>query len=719
MTWQWVMTPRAPLVALFFAFSAGLLVFLAQGPDPAEVAAACRASARVELEQKVERAIRRQGESSPSAGFEELVGGREELLSLSAEATRLGATQAGLEAESAGHSADFVARIQRAQAQLLRESRRRLDRAESPTRAAEVLGALPQAFRELEAVWLEAQLERVQAWRALAADCERFAQARNGHLPGTTELREARTLLLRATRAGLGTCPEARALEDWIRRQAGLSLTVLREEIALRNRGRQAEGEAARRLLESLESDLGRFFAAHPRDTGRLLGVLPSEDLRGFLNAYARPELWEALAGEDWFPALERARRDRVALFELVPTRKWSEVPAGRLAEALTKIGLEERIRCTLALPAACVRRFELAELRAILRDWPARFRALVIRLLPRELAQALDPSAPPRSLSIGSGFYVTPQLVLTNAHVVGAAETVQVDSDAGGESSPGQVIARAPALDLALVRVARAGTPLRSATSANGRSTRFYGFGAQGPRSGEARVVGADLSLGRLAFSGDVEAGDSGGPLLDGAGSWIGVVTAKCVREPGREPMALAVPAESCLAWLRSQGVHLELGSPAPAQTPARERPLPSLVRLVVRGPGAPVQAPSPQAPRGESESGLESPQAALRLYLQVVSRRAPTTDLDRVLNYPALLAEVKKRHPATQLNETTLASSLHRELEGPAGAALTPAQIEALVAKARLEVQGDEASLTFPGALEYRLRRGAAGWQIVYFPS
>ena len=545
-------------------------------------------------------------------------------------------------------------------------------------------------------------------------------------MPGTPELREARTLLLRATRADLGTSREARALEDWIRRQAGLSQTVLREEISLRARGRQAQGEAARRLLESLERDLGRFFATHPQDTGRLLAVLPAEDLRGFLNAYASPALWEGLRGEDWFPALERARPDAVALFTLVPARKWSEVPAGPLAKVLTSFALQERIRCTLALPAACVRRFEHDQLVEILADWPARFRTLVVRLLPQELAQALDPSARPTSLSVGSAFYVAPHLLLTNAHVVGEAETVQIDFSAD-PSSKGEVVARDAALDLALIRVAREGTPLRPATSGNGRAIRSYGFGARGVRSEVGRVVGADLNAHKLAFSGEVAAGDSGGPLLDAAGSWVGVVTAKCIRQPDQEPMALAVPAESCLIWLRAQGLRLDLSAAAPSEATPSEHPQPALVRVVVRDSGTPLQSPSDRSPSdgspsGEAaqvESGLESPRAALRLYLQVVSRLAPPADLDRVLNYPALLAEVKARHPATKLTKAALAASLRRELEGPAGGVLTSAQVEVLVGKARLEVQGDRASLTFPGALEYRLHRGAAGWQIVYFPS
>tara|TARA_R110002072_G_scaffold37659_4_gene109829 strand:- start:4 stop:306 length:303 start_codon:yes stop_codon:yes gene_type:complete len=100
-------------------------------------------------------------------------------------------------------------------------------------------------------------------------------------------------------------------------------------------------------------------------------------------------------------------------------------------------------------------------------------------------------------------------------------------------------------------------------------------------------------------------------------------------------------------------------------------------------------------------------------------VSRLAPAADLDRVLNYAALLIEVKARHPTTRLSEATLASSLRQELHGPPAGVLSAAQIEALVAKARLELAGERARLTFPGALEYRLRRGPLGWQIVYFPS
>jgi trypsin-like peptidase len=728
------MTRRALLVFLLLALATGSAFLFAQGPDKAEVAAACRASARADLELKVRRALGRQAELSQSAGFEQLVAGRAELLALGVEAARLGAAASALEAEAAAHSPELVARIQRAQAQLLRETQSRLARVEDRAHAQRILNELPPAFSELEPDWVEGQRARVQAWRALAEDCHQFSRGRYGSVPGTAELREARSLLLRATRAGLGSSPEARTLEDWIRRQAGLSQTVLGEEISLRARGRQAQGEAARRLLESLESDLARFFAAHAKDTARLLAVLPSEDLRGFLNAYASPALWEGLSGEDWFPALERDHTpaDRIALYELVPQRKWSEVSARRLARALSPLETGERVRCTLTLPAACVRRFEQAHLETILRGWPERFRRLVTRLLPGDLALALDPKSR-TSLSLGTAFYVTPHLLLTNAHVVGQAQRVRVDLDSG-ESISGEVTARDAALDLALIRVAREGTPLRPATSANRRRVRSFGFRERGLRAQEGRVVGADLSARKLVFSGRVESGDSGGPLLDAAGAWVGVVSAKCVRAPDEEPMALAVPAQSCLPWLARQGLQLELGALAPSPSASRADPeladpkLPALARVVVLGHGTPLRATQHDDLRETAEAAqdlhqaegqLGSPRATLRLYLQIVSRRAPAADLDRVLDYTALLAELQKRHPTTRLTEANLAAGLRRELQGQAGQTLTHAQIEVLVTKARLELRGDQATLTLPGALEYRLRRGAAGWQIVYFPS
>lgn len=724
---------RPALAAILFVALAGvgLTLFCAQGPDRAEVAAACRADARASLEQDVQRAIRRQEELAHTAGLEQLVAGHRELLGLGAEATRLGATSAALAAEAAAHAPALQSRIQRAQAQLLRETQSRLLRAQDPERADRILSELPSAFRELEADWVRTQRARVQAWRALGADCQRFARARSGHAAGTVELRQARSLLLRATRAGLGSSPEARNLEDWIRGQSGLSQTVLSEEIAFRERGDHSQGEAARRLLESLERDLGRFFAAQVKDTGRLLAVLPSEDLRGFLNAYASPALWEGLSGEDWFPPLERqlSPEDRIALFELIPPRKWSEVPAGRIAKVLTPLEVRERIRCTLALPAACVRRFELAHLRGILRGWPARFRDLVTRLIPGEAALALDPEARPTSLSLGTAFYVTPTQLLTNAHVVGRARRVELRLSSG-ESISGRVQACDAELDLALIEVERPGTPLSPATSANERRVSSYGFGTRGLRSQRGRVVGADLRAHKLVFSGEVQAGDSGGPLLDGAGAWIGVVSAKCVRGAEEEPMALAIPAQSCLPWLAAQGVRLELGSLAPRSSDEGPKPdaRGAVVRVVVRGYGTPLKATNHETLREaaatadlEPQDGIQDgagPRATLRLYLQVVSRRAPAADLDRVLNYAGLLSEVKRRHPATKLTEETLAAGLRRELADPARVVLSEAQIEALVTRARLELSGDQACLTLPGALEYRLRRDEHGWRLVAFP-
>ena len=135
-----------------------------------------------------------------------------------------------------------------------------------------------------------------------------------------------------------------------------------------------------------------------------------------------------------------------------------------------------------------------------------------------------------------GSGFVVGPGgLVLTNAHVVGEADEVNVQlSD--GRYGRGRVVARATgALDLALVRIPfedvpplPAGDPgaLRSGTFA---ATVGHGGGAAWTFStgliANPRPLGdgAPLILAQMAL----RPGSSGGPLVDRLGRAVAVVTA------------------------------------------------------------------------------------------------------------------------------------------------------------------------------------------------
>jgi S1-C subfamily serine protease len=142
-----------------------------------------------------------------------------------------------------------------------------------------------------------------------------------------------------------------------------------------------------------------------------------------------------------------------------------------------------------------------------------------------------------------GSGFVVAPERVVTNAHVVAAVDAPSVQVTGQGELLPATVVVFDPARDLAVLAVPGldaaplglgqeltrsadavvAGFPLNgSYTSVPARVRDVLEASGQDVY-GQGRVVREVYSL-----AAQVEPGNSGGPLLDGAGRVVGVVFAR-----------------------------------------------------------------------------------------------------------------------------------------------------------------------------------------------
>ena len=168
-----------------------------------------------------------------------------------------------------------------------------------------------------------------------------------------------------------------------------------------------------------------------------------------------------------------------------------------------------------------------------------------------------------------GSGFVVTPDgYVMTNSHVVSGAKAIRVRSPSG-ETADGQVMGDDPATDLALVRVDPA------ALSAGAAQPVAYLAidGSITPRVGQLAVAignplgfestvstGVISALGRslrgkgqklidgvIQHTAPLNPGNSGGPLLDGAGRVLGVNTAIIARSQG---IGFAIAVETA-AWV------------------------------------------------------------------------------------------------------------------------------------------------------------------------
>ena len=148
-------------------------------------------------------------------------------------------------------------------------------------------------------------------------------------------------------------------------------------------------------------------------------------------------------------------------------------------------------------------------------------------------------PAPPPRQgVSTGTGFFVSEDgHLVTNAHVVKACSAIAVKTDDGAVQA-GVVLATDATNDLALLKLAK--KPARVAAlrigARLGEGVEAFGF----PHS-DILSTGGNFTLGNvtalsgmrddiryLQISAPVQAGNSGGPLLDGSGALVGVVSAK-----------------------------------------------------------------------------------------------------------------------------------------------------------------------------------------------
>jgi S1-C subfamily serine protease len=151
------------------------------------------------------------------------------------------------------------------------------------------------------------------------------------------------------------------------------------------------------------------------------------------------------------------------------------------------------------------------------------------------------------RSLE-GTGFVVSPQRVVTNAHVVAGVDEPRVQVGGEGDRYDAEVVLLDPDRDLAVLEVPELDAPALPLGQDLGRGdpALVAGFPLDGPYTAEpARVrqvltaTGSNI-YGQPGAERDVyslftrvEPGNSGGPLLDGAGAVVGVVFAKSLDDP------------------------------------------------------------------------------------------------------------------------------------------------------------------------------------------
>ncbi|RYF30335.1 MAG: serine protease, partial [Comamonadaceae bacterium] len=201
----------------------------------------------------------------------------------------------------------------------------------------------------------------------------------------------------------------------------------------------------------------------------------------------------------------------------------------------------------------------------------------------------AAPPAPEPQKVkfSTGSGFFVSKAgHVLTNAHVVNDCTTITARPD-GGTPVAAQLLARDAANDLAVLKVpgpSERSLPIRASVRL-GEGIAAFGF----PHSDLLATTG-NFTLGNvtalaglrddtryLQVSAPVQSGNSGGPLVDGSGNVVGVVTSKLnalkmAKDQGDLPQNVnfAVKASLASSFLDANQIAYDAGSPGERLDPA-----------------------------------------------------------------------------------------------------------------------------------------------------
>ena len=169
-----------------------------------------------------------------------------------------------------------------------------------------------------------------------------------------------------------------------------------------------------------------------------------------------------------------------------------------------------------------------------------------------------------------GSGFFITPDTMLTNVHVVGGTSTVTIRRP-DGKTLTARVEATAPELDIAVIRISN---------PEPGQPTLPMGSGAHARAGQEVIALGTPLGLQNTVTRGIVSAvrevggltlvqtdaainpGNSGGPLLDRSGQVIGITTMS-MRSSVAQGLGFAVAIEHAQALLAGKRSTEQTGTP------------------------------------------------------------------------------------------------------------------------------------------------------------
>jgi len=162
---------------------------------------------------------------------------------------------------------------------------------------------------------------------------------------------------------------------------------------------------------------------------------------------------------------------------------------------------------------------------------------------------------------NLGSGFAFGENVIVSNAHVVDGNHGVKVRTYEGTVYDA-EILAIDHKLDLVAFVIADGKFPLLEAGFAYAAGDDVYAIGAPNSMAytvTKGIVSSKDRKMGQLSYiqtDAPINAGNSGGPLLDHTGRVIGINTLKM---QGTEGIGLAIPVSELIDFLKQQEVPLE----------------------------------------------------------------------------------------------------------------------------------------------------------------
>ena len=180
---------------------------------------------------------------------------------------------------------------------------------------------------------------------------------------------------------------------------------------------------------------------------------------------------------------------------------------------------------------------------------------------------------------SMGSGFAMGANCVVTNAHVIGNPKNITVETY-GGARYQAFVLGMDEQLDIAVLVVPEAQFPALQPAVEFKTGDDIYAIGApkgmaytltKGGISAKERVVSGQTYI---QIDAPINQGNSGGPLLNDAGQVLGVNTLK---RSDSEGIGFAIPITRVCEYLKSLGVALDatgnvVGNPGGSPQPSTD---------------------------------------------------------------------------------------------------------------------------------------------------